>query len=254
MPLRIGIVTDIHDGQDSATLLGSAAPEALRRCLDDLRAWEPDVLVDLGDRLSDEAPDVDLHRLRNLATTFGASGMRREHLRGNHDVLPLAVHEELLGGPVTNRSCDVEGWHLVFLDAYDGSIGGALTHETLAWFEADLAATTLPAVVFSHQPLDGQPLIGNRSFEVEYAAHAHPHGHERARRIMAASGRVRLAVNGHAHWNHHVMVEGVPHLTVQSLVARTATGDATGSYALVELDDRSHRIRVFGRDPFEHQG
>jgi 3',5'-cyclic-AMP phosphodiesterase len=254
MPLRLGIVTDIHDGQDSATLRGSTAPEALRRCLDALRAWEPDLLVDLGDRLTDEAPDVDLQRLHTLAAAFAASGMRREHLRGNHDVLPLEVQEELLGGPVTSRSLDLGGWHLAFLDTYDGSIGGVLSDATLAWFEADLAATPLPTIVFSHQPLDGRPLIGNPSFEVEYAAHAHPRGHERARQIMAATGRVRLAVNGHAHWNHEVVVAGVPHVTVQSLSARTATGHETGSYAILELDDRSHRLRVFGEEPFERQG
>ena len=185
---------------------------------------------------------------------FGASGLRREHLRGNHDALSPAVHEELLGGPVTSRSRDVGGWHLVFLDAYDGSIGGALAGDALAWFEADLAATSLPTIVFSHQPLDGQPLMGNRSFEVEYAAHAHPSGHERARQIMASSGRVRMAVNGPTHWNHHVSVAGVPYRTVQSLVARTATGHETGSYAVVEFDDRSHRVRVFGGEPFERRG
>jgi len=254
MPLRLGIVTDIHFGPDSESVRGSAAPDALRRCLDDLQAWAPDVLVDLGDRLTDETPDVDLQRLRTLAELFGASGMRREHLRGNHDALSPAVHEELLGGPVTDRSCDVGGWHLVFLDAYDGSIGGALSEERLAWFAADLAATSLPTVVFSHPPLDGLPLIGNRSFEVAYAAHAHPTGHERARRIMAASGRVRLAVNGHTHWNHVVEEAGLPHLTVQSLVARTAGGGETGSYAIVDLDERSHRVRVFGLEPFEHRG
>lgn len=251
MPIRLGIVTDIHYGPDSTMVLGSAAPDALRACLDDLRAWAPDLLVDLGDRLTDEAPEVDRGRLRTLVALFDASGMRREHLRGNHDVLSPAVHEELLGGPVTDRSCDVGGWHLVFLDCYDGSIGGSLSDETLAWLEADLAATSLPTVVFSHPPLDGQPLIGNPVFEVDFADHAHPSGHERARQIMAASGRVRLAVNGHAHWNHVVEVAGVAHLTVQSLVARTADGSETGSYAILDLDERSHRVRVFGLEPFE---
>jgi 3',5'-cyclic-AMP phosphodiesterase len=254
MPLRLGIVTDIHYGQDTSMVLGSAANAALGRCLDALRASKPDLLVDLGDRLTDETPDVDLQRLRTIAASFGAYGMVREHLRGNHDVVPQAEQEELLGRPVTSRSRDVGGWHLVFLDTYDGSIGGVLTDATLAWFEADLAATSLPTVVFSHQPLDGQPLIGNPVFEVEYAAHAHPVGHERACRIMASSGRVRMAVNGHTHWNHHVVVGGVTHVTVQSLVARTTTGQATGSYALVELDESSHRVRVFGGEPFERQG
>lgn len=254
MPLRLGIVTDVHFGPDSPTVVGSAAPEALRRCLDDLRGWAPDLLVDLGDRLTDETPEIDLQRLRTIASAFGASGLRREHLRGNHDLLPPAVQEELLGGPVTDRSLDVGGWHLVFLDTHDGSIGGTLSEERLAWLAADLAATSLPTVVFSHPPLDGQPLIGNASFEVAYAAHAHPAGHERARRIMAASGRVRVAVNGHTHWNRVVEEAGVRHLTVQSLVARTADGGATGSYAIVDLDEGSFRFRVFGREPFEHVG
>jgi 3',5'-cyclic-AMP phosphodiesterase len=251
MPLRIGIVTDVHFGPDSPSVLGSAAPRLLARSLERLGELEPQLLVDLGDRLTDETPEIDLERLRTLAGLFGAAGVHSEHLRGNHDLLPPTVHQRLLGRSVTNRSHDVRGWHLVFLDSFDGSIEGALTPGTLGWLEADLARNSLPTVVFSHQPLDGEPLIGNPIFEVEYAAHAHPKGHEAARTILASAGSVRLAVNGHAHWNHRVEVDGVPYVTLQSLVARDAAGDPAGAHALLELGETSSFLRVFGAEPFE---
>ena len=251
MRLDIGLITDIHYGPDSPTVQGSAALELLSEGLASLKARQPELLVDLGDRLTDVTADLDRSRLKTVADQFRSVAIPRQHIRGNHDVLPLGVQEAMLGGALSNRYLDVAGWHLVFLDSFNGSIGGALSDETLRWLEKDLASTELPVVVFSHQPLDGQPLIGNPIFEVDYAADAHPNGHTGARRIMEMAGNVRLAVNGHTHWNHLTVVNGVPYLSVQSLVARTESGEAVGAYAMLSLGEKDIKAHVFGRKPFE---
>ncbi|CAN5622660.1 hypothetical protein BH23DEI1_BH23DEI1_05440 [soil metagenome] len=253
MPLAIGIVTDIHSGPDLAWVGGTAAPALLAAALEHLEALGATILVDLGDRLNDVAPGDDEARLRTVADLFRATSLPTEHLRGNHDLLPVELQSGVLGGTLANRSIDVEGWHLSFLDTFDGSIAGALAPATLAWLEADLAATSLPTILFSHQPLDGAPLVGNPLFEVDFAAHAHPDAHEEARRIIERAGIVRLALNGHAHWNNLSRVRGVPYLSVQSLVARGSDGQAAGSHALLELDDERIHVRVYGGEPFEVQ-
>lgn len=251
MPLRIGIVTDVHFGPDSAWVHGTVAPSALAQSLEQLKTRDIQGLVDLGDRLTDESPEIDMRRLQMLAGIFAEAGVRTEHLRGNHDLLSPGVHQRLLGGSVESRSVEVSGWHLVFLDSFDGSIEGALTAATLEWLAADLSRADLPAVVFSHQPLDGQPLAGNPIFEADLAAHAHPKGHEAAREILRTTGDVRMAVNGHTHWNHVVWLDGLPYVTVQSLVARTSSGEPAGACAILELGERSLHLHAFGREPFE---
>lgn len=223
----------------------------LERALESLSAHGVDLLVDLGDRLTDETPELDMRRLRALGAIFDSNGLRREHLRGNHDRLSRSHHESLLGSSTSNRNVVVAGWNLVFLDTYDGSIEGHLSSSTLDWLSATLGSTPHPSIVFSHQPLDGRPLIGNEVFEVTFAAHAHPKGHREARTIICRSGTVRLVLSGHAHWNNVVYVDGVPYVTVQSLVALTSSGDPTGAYTVVDLEATAQGIRVFGRQPFQ---
>lgn len=250
MILNLAVITDIHHGPDSPTVAGSDALTLLEQGLDALAARSPSLLVDLGDRLTDVDPRSDRRRLEEVAARFRSFPALRQHLRGNHDLTEREVQEALLGGSLRSRSADVAGWHLVFLDSFDGTIGGRLSRTDLDWLEEDLASSSLPTVVFSHQPLDGQPLVGNPIFEVDYAAHAHPAGHAEARAVMEAAGTVRLAVNGHAHWNHAVEVNGVHYLSVQSLVARVRAGEAAGAYATLTLTDAGGELRVMGMDPF----
>ena len=69
---------------------------------------------------------------------------------------------------LASHSMDVNGWHLVFWQA---DVHMSLDHEPtltdddLAWLESDLAASDLPAVVFSHVPLDGASMRGNYYFQ-----------------------------------------------------------------------------------------
>lgn len=247
--LTIALITDIHHGPDSPTVQGTAALGLLERSLAHLAGASPDLLIDLGDRLTDVGSDIDRRRLTEVAKLFASFPCPRQHLRGNHDLLPLETQQRLLGGSLGSRSLDLANRHLVFLDSFDGTIGGALSASALRWLASDLASTSLPTVVFSHQPLDGLPLVGNPIFEVDYAAEAHPDGHTEARRIMEAAGTVALAVNGHTHWNHAVEVGGIPYLSVQSLVARDSAGAPAGAYALLRIGEHACEAEIFGREP-----
>lgn len=251
MALELAIITDIHYGPDSETVKGSDAPRLLEHNLRFLAEKSPDLLVDMGDRLTDVDVGIDRTRLEQVAGLFQSFDMSRQHLCGNHDTLPRELQETLLGGSLHSRSIDVAGWHLTFLNTFDGTIGGAFSHNDLLWLEEDLASTSLPTVVFSHQPLDGKPLIGNAIFEVDYAADAHPDGHEQARRMMEASEKVKLAVSGHTHWNHRVQVNGIHYLTVQSLVARGHSGEPVGACATLSFTERDLKVAVFGQEPLE---
>lgn len=251
--LTLALSSDIHHGPDNAFVKGSAALERLSKALAELSLLRPDLLVDMGDRITDETADLDQQRLSEMSEVFATLSCPKEYLRGNHDLVALESQEKMLAGSLKSRSLDLKGWHLIFLDTFDHTIAGALSHETLDWLERDLAATALPVIVFSHQPLDGEKLIGNSIFEHDFAEHANPKGYLQARELIESSGKVKLALNGHCHWNHLVQRNGVSYLTLQSMVAQTPSGPS-GTYALLSLSDTEMRLEVFGLEPFSlHQ-
>ena len=241
--LTVALVTDIHHGSDSEYVRGTQVLPLLENTLEEIAARKPALLVDLGDRVNDSEPEAALAALAEVAACFGRLDAPRQHLLGNNDINSQGEQEAILDGSLGNRCLELGGWQLVFLDTFDGSVEGELTPETLAWLGRTLALGELPAVVFSHQPLDGQPLPGNLFFGGDYAHQAHPRGHEAARRMMERSGKVKLAVSGHAHWNHAVTVGDIDYITLAA-VAPHARDDEGGSYGLLILDGEGARLEV----------
>ncbi len=237
MSLTVALVTDVHHGSDSRYVKGTLALPLLEKVLEEIAGRRPALLIDLGDRVNDSALDTARAALAEVADLFRQVQVPSVHLLGNNDVTARGEQEAVLGAPLGNRSLALGGWRLVFLDAFDGSVEGVLTPRTLEWLERTLTADDLPAIVFSHQPLDGKPLPDNPFFGGDSYHQAHPRGHEKARAIMQRSKKVALALSGHAHWNHRVTVGGVHYLTLAALVPYAREEDEGGSYGLLTLDD-----------------
>jgi len=243
--LTVALVGDVHHGSDSEYVRGNVALLLLEKILEEIAARKPALLVDLGDRVNDSEPDTALAELAEVAACFRQLNVPKYYLLGNNDINPQGEQEAMLGGSLGNRSLELAGWQFIFLDTFDGSVEGELTPETLAWLERTLASTDLPAVVFSHQPLDGQPLPGNLFFGGDYAYQARPRGHEAARLVLERSGKVRLGLSGHAHWNHVVTVGKINYVSLAAVAPRIQD-DEGGSYGLLLLDSEGARLEVYG--------
>ncbi len=249
MSLRLAIVTDIHYGPDTGNVRGPEAIGLLEQFHLQASALGPDLMVELGDRITDQDEARDLDNLRLVAEVLKRFHCPREHLLGNHDVIPRLEQERLLETRLDTRALELRGWNLVFLDTFNHTIGGVVARNTLNWLENHLARTSLPTIIFSHQPLHGEPMIGNQYFETDYADHACPSGSDQVRRILERSPHVRLCVSGHAHWNDLRHVGNLTYLTLQSLTESWATdGIASGAWTWLELDD-TIRVQVHGRAP-----
>lgn len=245
MSLTVALISDVHHGSDSEYVRGSAALPLLEKALAEIAGRGPALLVDLGDRVNDTEPEKARAALIEVADCFERMRVPKVHLLGNDDVNAQVEQETVLGAPLGNRSLKLRGWQLVFLNTFDGSVEGVLSARTLGWLERKLATDDRPAIIFSHQPLDGQPLPGNPFFGGDHHHQAHPRGHRAARRIMARSNKVKLAVSGHAHWNYSVMVGGVCYLTLAALVPYAQGEDEGGSYGLLTLGDDALRFEVY---------
>lgn len=92
-------------------------------------------------------------------------------------------------------------------------------------------------------------MTGNHYFE-HRPAYARYGEQAAIRRVLAGCPVPLLAIAGHVHWNGVTLLDGIPHLTVQSLTETfTTEPEPAGAMGLLELGSEAV-LRVVGADPF----
>ena len=256
--LRLAIVTDIHHGATRFTKLGEFALPMLEGFRARVSEGGFDLVVDLGDRITNADHDTDLDLMHDVESAFSRLDTPRQHLLGNHDLhyLSVAENEAVLGRTLASHSIDLSGRHLVFWQHdLSGSFGDSLlpSPADLDWLRADLASTTLPAVIFTHVPLNGGAMTGNFYFHNNAPSATLSHAAE-ARQIIETAGNVVLCIAGHVHWNDSSTIDGIRYLTLQSLTESfTTQGEASGAWAEIEIGDQNVLWRAHGGDPLRYE-
>ncbi|MCJ7874486.1 metallophosphoesterase [Phaeobacter sp. J2-8] len=255
---RIAIVTDIHHGTPSHTKRGDTAIELLTQFCDWANAETPDLVLDLGDRISDIDTETDLRLEREVAEVFKRLTMPVHHICGNHDRdhLSVADNEDILGVALGNQVVDLGDWQLALWRAdarihrAQAPVGFELPEADLLWLSHMVQRADKPTLVASHVPVSGHSQIGNYYFQRNASVSTYPQA-ERVRDVLGQA-RVPLAcIAGHVHWNTLTTVNGIPHLTQQSLTESFTTGgEPARAWGMLELGDTLH-WQVFGDDPFE---
>ena len=257
MTLRIAIVADIHHGAPSHTKRGDAALDLMA----DFAAWSnaeaPDLVLDLGDRISDVDEATDLRLETEVAEAFNAVEAPVFHICGNHDRdhLSVAQNEDILGQSLQNEVLDFGTWQIALWRA-DAKIcrdperrGFILPETDLLWLSRTVQAADKPTLVVSHVPVSGHSQIGNYYFQRNPEYSRYPES-DRARQVLAQARVPIVCLAGHVHWNTVTTVDGIPHLTQQSLTESfTTQGEPSGAWGMLTLGADAH-WQVNGRDPF----
>lgn len=249
----MALVTDIHNGPDHGTKIGTAAMDLLKKFCTFSMDFSADMVVDLGDRVSDIDPQTDLQHLQEVADIFNTLDIPRGHIMGNHDHENLTPREnaQALGVDMTSRVMVINGFHLVFWQANTKDFwpdGLNLLSCDLEWLDTTLSAANGPCIVFTHLPLDEGSMTGNYYFDANPGYASYPEV-ANARQIMEKSCRVILCVAGHVHWNSVNQIKGIPYLALHSLSdCCTTAPDPSGAWATLEIGD-TIEWRVHGRDP-----
>ncbi|MDD3287483.1 MAG: metallophosphoesterase [Alphaproteobacteria bacterium] len=254
--LTVAIVSDVHHGPDRGTKKGSDTLQTFHRFVSFVEKINPDFSVDLGDRISDTNHDTDAQYMKEIAQEFRKVPGDLFHLLGNHDLAKLSPQEnkDILFGKVASFSMDRKGFHIVFWNTnpkLDEARGFSSQDEDLEWLKADLAATDLPTVVFTHLPLDNGSMKGNFYFDKDYPHHAgYPEAQgEKIRTVIEESGKVIICINGHAHWNAYHCIDGIHYVTIPSLTETFLTWpNPDEAYARLCIGEQIE-IEVFGRAP-----
>jgi hypothetical protein len=127
--------------------------------------------------------------------------------------------------------------------------GFVLTEYDLVWLARTMQAADRPCLVVSHVPVSGHSQIGNYYFENNPTSSVYPMA-DRARAALALARVPVVCLSGHVHWNTVTTVDGITHLTQQSLTESFTTGgEAAGAMGVIELGD-TLRWDVAGDDPF----
>ena len=256
--MRIAIITDIHHGAPSLTKRGDTALELLEHFTAFVAAEAPDLVLDLGDRISDVDAETDLRLEREVADALSGLAAPIHHICGNHDRdhLSVAQNAEVLGQSLVHEVLDLGDWSLALWRA-DAKIhrgaerrGFHLPEPDLVWLAQTVAGAEKPMLVASHVPVSGHGQIGNYYFENNPDVSRYPQS-DRARAVLATSPMPLVALAGHVHWNTLTQGDGVTHLTQQSLTESFTTGGApAAAWGMLELGREVH-WQVHGRDPFE---
>jgi 3',5'-cyclic AMP phosphodiesterase CpdA len=220
---------------------------------------KPDLVINLGDVIEDETLALDEQRYRRFQQILAELDCGVLHVAGNHDTINLSdEHLLALWGKQQQLyySKDIEGFHLAVLRSIEER--GKRVHIPAAqirWLEADLAQTRLPTLVFVHHPLAEMDLSGNRWFEK--ARHiCLISNRSQVRSVLKNSGKVRAVFNGHAHWNHLDVIDGIPFVTLQSLVENVdddMPGRPAAAHAIVDVSSTQMRVYVAGLEPARYQ-
>lgn len=253
---RLAIVADIHHGAPSHTKRGDAALDLLADFARFAADAKADAAIDLGDRISDIDRATDLRLAAEVAEAFRAVSAPRHHVDGNHDLAFLEPEDNAaaLGRNAGHQTLDLDGWRIALWRAdarirrEPGAAGFRLSEPDLLWLSRTVQAADRPLLIVSHVPLSGHAQTGNYYFEENPEVSAYPE----TPRIRAALAQARVPVvclAGHVHWNTVTTVDGVTHLTQQSLTESfTTEGEPAAAMGLIELGE-TLRWRVEGRDP-----
>jgi len=247
--LRAAVITDAHYGFDIKDKLGSKAPKLMEHFAKAVNKFDPDVVIDMGDRVSAKSAESDRHYMQEYRKHFNDIAARYECVVGNHDIKNLSrgENEEIMDRPATSYSKDIGGYHLVFWSpkVLIDDDGIDIHDEDFDWLRDDLAATDKKVIMFSHVPLDN--LDGEELNP--YTRYFFWTQGEQVRQILEDAGNVVLCMAGHRHRNRHREINGINYITQQSLTSTWKKHYRVPSrtYSFLEADDDKITIDLQGK-------
>lgn len=267
METVIGLVTDLHFGPEAGfggklRKLTRQAPALAKDFVRHMNeVVHPHFVVNLGDDIEDESVEADRDRYRACVDLLSKVRAPLVNVAGNHDTINLSPSDllEVWGKPEASRlydSFDHGEHHFVVLHTVERKdVDVSIDEAQLRWLAEDLERASRPTIVFMHHGAADQDLRGNRWFE------GLPHiclvkERRELRRILREHGDVLAVFNGHLHWNHVDVVDGIPFVTLQSLIENLdedAPGRAAAAHAVVRIDGRRVLVEIQGQERARYQ-
>lgn len=246
---RLMIITDLHAGPVAGTKIGPHAVSLLDTILNHSNSYQPDLIVDLGDRITSTSKRRDEENTRRIARVFANTPVPREHLPGNHDVKRMTLEESsaYLGSPLASRTRQFGRYNFVFWAPDLPSSNRVYASADLDWLQGAISEPN--SVLFTHFPFLATAVADQDMPRSPYRIDAEADNAIAALDIVREAGTVRAVISGHVHGNSLNYASGIPFVTLQSVTeAISGTNRPAGAWALIDVSD-TFRLEVFGLDP-----
>ena len=211
-----GVIADLHHG------LAPTALERLDTFMGSVKARKPDAILQLGDF---NFGTTESEECLELWRTFDGP---RYHVLGNHDMDFVSKDTIVQKWNMPGRyySFDIGSYHVVVLDRnnlrtgegftpyseanfyVDASRRGYADTAQLEWLRADLAASTLPTVVFAHQGLGRPTSMPEAARAIEVVLEEHNRSE--------IGGKVVACFCGHHHIDRYSRKNGIQYVWINS--------------------------------------
>ena len=242
MKLRIALISDIHHNKATIEYRpGNEAMKLIPAFIGEAEEENADIIIELGDRIGNASHDEDLMHLKEVAGAFSKSRIPVLHALGNHDLhfLSEAENLDILGMESPYYAISICGYRLIVLNTAEPTGNSSIMpgDAQIEWLADEIEKATEKVIVFSHHPLIQQDQKGNPFFV------DNPNGYKitdeaRLQAILLANPKVIASINGHVHWNYCTEKDGIPFISVPSLIeSYPETTNAPGQYIIAEIND-----------------
>ena len=209
--VKFGLCTDVH----LPTM--HDAEYRITTFIDAMKKEKPDFIIELGDF---GTPEPKYARYFDIWNSFPGE---KYHVIGNHEMDGGTTREKTLAYRKMNSSYysfNKNGFHFIVLDGNDKKNPEAKGYkqfigpEQVEWLKSELAKTTTPVVIFSHQGL---------SF---YKGADEDYGVENYKEIQGIlenhnrqnpAAKVIACFNGHTHYDDAENINGIWYITITSM-------------------------------------
>lgn len=245
---RLGLITDVHyaDADTRGSRHYRDSLGKMRAAVAGLNELGVDAGVVMGD-LIDSANDLEgeIGHLQTIEAEVAKLDAPRHYILGNHCVHLLTKDEFIqhTAMDTPHSAFNLAGVRFIILDSCFTAEGepyqrgnfdwtdANLPDDQLDWLQAQIEEAPGPAIVLTHQRIDGldEPHNVNNA--------------DAARDILQAAGNVPLVLSGHSHQNLHQPIQGIDYAVIRAMVE--GPGQDNNSFARLLIYE-DHSIRIEG--------
>jgi len=242
--LEIILISDIHLGPNTSTRPGEEAPDLLDKFINKCNLqFQPDFVIELGDRVNNFSHEVDLESTSVVKEKFKKIKFKKIHILGNHDLHFLTVEEnqKLFGNNICNSATIINGYKLITLNSQDPvieGVGGHIGEKQLNWLETELKKDSIPTILLCHHPIDDQSISENPHF-IKFPTFAFVENKSNISQVINKFPNIIAFINGHVHWIN-TSVNRFPYISVPSFIeAWPEKSSAPGMFTKITIKKNS---------------
>jgi predicted phosphodiesterase len=241
--VRFGICADVHKD------IMHDADQRLQVFIDEMKEGDVDFIIELGDFMQPQ--DYNASFL-NIWKSFNGPSY---HVLGNHDMdnsdgerFSREYTVSHLNMPSRYYSFDREGFHFIVLDGNDRKeppqegYARYMGTEQLDWLKRDLAGTSAPVIIFSHQSIEDPGGVENAADVRRILEEAN---------LLAGKKKVIACFSGHHHIDFNTEINGIHYIQVNSMSYVWMGGDYLHVRYSKEVDEQHPYVKYTSpyRDP-----